>query len=277
MKKEIQLSQKKRVWEIDAVRGFLILCLLLFHLNFTLDAFFVQGGYRNIDVEAFVKIADPLGLTWKEINGSYKWCFLGKFFNPVNYSGVNLFFVISGISCIFSRNNLNRGVKMLVGAFIVSGFTKLLAVWTGDKTQFIRFGALHCYAYCHLIYYFLLEKRKSRTLLLVCVPIFLIGYYLRYNPVYSNISLLHPFGLYEKGTVSRDYWPIFPMLGWMLIGVVLGRCFYSEKKSLCNNTTIIKITRPLQWLGKHSGSIYLIHIFVYTGVFCGMGYLFGLL
>lgn len=269
--------KRQRVWEIDALRGFLIFMLLLFHLYFTLDAFFVRGYYKNVDTAAFVSIADPLGILWCKSGDTFSRCFLGDYFNVVNRSGVNLFFIISGISCVFSRNTLIRGLKMLAGAFIISGFTKLLAIWTGDPTQFIRFGALHCYAYCHLIYYFFLENKKSRTLLLTVIPVFLLGYYLRYNPVSSNLSLLYPFGVHEVGAVGRDYWPILPMLGWLLVGVVLGRKYYADKQSLFPTSSMIEITHPFQWLGRKSGQIYLLHMFIYTAVFCGIGYLFGLL
>lgn len=268
-----------RVWEIDALRGLLILCVLATHLYYCVDAFCINGYYTNLDSYAYVNATDPLHFwfDWGSDGIIYRAFLTDKIRLTWIRLGVDGFFVVSGISCVFSRNNLNRGLKMLAGAFFVSGFTKLLAVWSGDPTQFIRFGVMHCYAYCHLIYYFLLEKRKSRTLLLVCIPVFLVGYYLRYNPVYSDLSLLYPFGIYETGAVSTDYWPILPMLGWMLVGVILGRRFYSEKKTRWNSKLVMKITRPLQWLGKYSGPIYLIHIVAYTAAFCGIGYIFGLL
>ena len=269
---------RTRIWEIDALRGLLILCVLATHLYYTVDAFCIDG-YYNIDSYSCVNASDPLHFwfDWGEDGVIY------KAFLPDNIRllwmrlGVDGFFVLSGISCIFSRNTLTRGLKMLAGAFIVSGFTKLLAVWTGNPSQFIRFGALHCYAYCHLIYYFFLENKKSRTLLLTVIPVFLLGYYLRYNPVSSNLSLLYPFGVHEVGAVGRDYWPILPMLGWLLVGVVLGRKYYADKQSLFPNSSMIEITHPFQWLGRKSGQIYLLHMFIYTAVFCGIGYLFGLL
>lgn len=270
-------ESKQRVWEIDALRGFLILAVLINHLNITVNAFCING-YYNIDSSVWASVTDPLHV-WFAYNAdgvlqSAEWVITLR--EICTYPAVDLFFVISGVSCVFSRSSLKRGLKMLAGALIVSGFTKLLAIWTGNPNLFIRFGVLQCYAYCHIVYYFLLEKRKSRTLMLVAIPVFVIGYYLRYHPIYSEFSLLYPFGVCEIGAVGSDYWPVFPMLGWMLLGVVLGRRFYAETKSLMPFCPINKWTKSLQWLGKYSGQIYLAHIFIYTAVFCGAGWLLDL-
>ena len=270
-------KEKERIWEIDALRGFLILALLINHVNLTVHAFCING-YYNIDSSVWASVTDPLHVWYTyDANGvlqSAQW--VVRLRAICNRPGVNTFFLLSGICCVFSRDNLRRGIRMLLAAFLVSGFTKLLALWTGDDSQFIRFGALQCYAYCYLIYHFLLENKKSKTLLWVSLPVFIIGYYLRYFPVSSDISLLVPFGIRERDVSMRDYWPLFPMLGWMLVGVVLGRKFYTDKKSLWPSALAMRITRPLQWLGRYSGPIYLLHILIYTAVFCGIGWIFNL-
>ena len=277
MNNQTSLAQKPRVWEIDALRGFLTLGILLFHLYFTLDAFFVNGYYKNIDTSSFLSIMDPFGIFWAEgPNGKFYGNFLGQYFDFINHSGVNLFFIISGISCLFSRDNLRSGIRLLFGAAYVSFFTKLLALYTGEPRQFIRFGALHCYAACHLIYYFFLEERNDKTQLSVSVFSLLAGYYIKRRGFFSEYALLVPFGIRENGVSMRDYWPIFPMLGWFLIGVLLGRRWYSEKKSRFPNIANKKWHIPLRFLGRNSGLIYCGHMVVYTVVFCGIGYIFDL-
>lgn len=267
-----------RVWEIDALRGLLILGVLAVHLYYTVDAFCIRGGY-NIDPYAYISVTDPLHFwfDWDE-NGVIFRSFLTETLRNIWFlSGVNAFFIISGISCQFSRGGVERGLKLLIAAFIVSGFTKLLAVWTDNPARFIRFGVLHCYGYCHVLYHFLLKKHSNKTLLLIALPIFIVGYYLRYHPAYSEYALLYPFGIREKNAVTSAYWPIFPMLGWLLVGVVFGRKVYSSKKTLLPYPFLMRLTRPLQWLGRYSGQIYLAHIFIYTTVFVGIGWIFGLL
>lgn len=270
-------NKKQRIWEIDAVRGLLILLVLINHLDITFNAFCINGYYQ-IDSTKLANIVDPLGF-WFSYNNevvirSASWILTIR--DYLTYPIVDIFFVVSGISCMFSRNHLNRSLKLLLGAFIISGFTKILEIWTGDPTQYIQFGVLHCYAYCHIIYAFALQKCRNKTLLGITVAVFIVGYYLRWNPVVIESSLLYPFGIYERGLMARDYWPILPMLGWMLLGVLIGRRFYSEKMSLISNEKVTKITRPLQWLGRWSGQLYIAHIFLYTIVFCGIGYFFDL-
>lgn len=273
-----RITTRERVWELDAMRGLLILCVLVIHLYYTVDAFCVNG-YYNIDSYAYVNTTDPLHFwfDWGSDGKIYRAFLTPEFVSAWTHWGVIAFFAISGICCLFSRDNLHRGLIMLAAAFVFSGFTKLLAIWTQNPGQFIRFGVLHCYAYCHILYYFLFENRRSSTLLAAAAGVLLLGYYLRFHPIYLNTPLLYPFGIYESGAPSRDYWPIFPMLGWLLIGVVWGRHFYPERKTMFPDTPMKKWTRPLQYLGRHSGKIYLAHIFVYTAVFCGIGWAFGLL
>lgn len=275
--KQTTLQKRERVWELDALRGLLILCVLCTHLYLTVEAFCIDG-YYNIDSYAWVNLTDPLHFwfDWGEDGVIYKAFLTEQIRDTWIRAGVDGFFVISGISCLFSRNNLYRGLKLLAGALFISAFTKLLTVWTGNPIWFIRFGVLHCYAYCHLIYYFFLEKRSDKVLLLVAAPVLAVGYYLRFFPVHSDFALLYPFGIYQNGVVANDYWPILPMLGWMLLGVVAGRHLYRERKSLFPDSVVKKATRPLRFFGRHSGVIYCGHIVLYTMVFCGIGYLFHL-
>lgn len=271
-------KENQRVWEIDALRGFLILSVLVNHLIITVDAFCIYG-YYNINAADWARFTDPLGAWFKTAaDGTVSWTawsgILRKFCtNPA----VDTFFLLSGISCVFSRNNFKRALKVLAAGAFVTVFTFVLWQLTGDPSRFIRFGVLMCYASCQLIYIYFFEKRSNKTLLIAIIPIFAIGYFLRYHGLSIHSPLLYPFGVGEYGDLSSDWWPIFPMLGWLLLGAVIGRKFYSEKKTLWPNDIARRITRPLQFLGRHSGVIYLGHILIYTAVFCGIGFLFGLL
>ena len=272
-----ELNVKKRVWELDALRGFLILSVLCYHLYMTVEAFCIDG-YYNISSIDYVKLTDPL-FFWFTVDeaghigrGAFA-KFAVKYMQPL---WVNVFFIVSGISYGFSRNHLKGGIRLLLGAAFVGCFTKLLVIYTGDETQFIRFGALHCYAVCHLIHYFLLEERSNNGLLLIAAVSLVLGYYLDFIPLYSNLPLLVPFGVLEKGVSMRDYWPVFPMLGWFLIGIVLGRKYYGERRSLFPEQEKKKWHRPLRFFGRHSGLIYCGHMVVYSLVFIGIGHIFAL-
>lgn len=271
-------TKRQRVWELDALRGLLILCVLATHLYYTVDAFCINS-YYNIDSYAYVNATDPLHFwfDWGADGVIYKAFLTEQLRSLWVRAGVDGFFVVSGISCLFSRDNLKRGLKTLCGGFFIAAFTFGLWKWTGDPTRFIRWGVLMCYASCQLIYTFFLENKSSKTLLFTAIPVFIVGYFLRYHHVESPLAILLPFGIYETDGVGGDYWPILPMLGWFLLGVVLGRKYYAEKKTLLPYPWPDTLTRPLQWCGRHSGQIYVGHIVLYTVAFCGAGYLFDLL
>lgn len=277
MKNSTLEKSKKRVWEIDALRGLLMVCVLGTHLYYTVEAFCINGVY-NIDPYNYVRISDPLRVwfDWGADGVIYKSFLTPELRGIWTNMGVDCFFVISGISYGFSRNNLKGGIRLLCAALFVSAFTKILVWYTGDESQFIRFGVLHCYAACHLIHYFLLEERSDKTILLAAVAAMVLGYYLRSQSIFTNSALLVPFGFFEHGAVVRDYWPVFPMLGWFLLGILIGKHRYREKETRFPRQECRKWHKPLRFLGRHSGLIYCGHIVLYPIVFYGIGHIFNL-
>lgn len=279
MSKQSSVLTKNRIWEIDALRGILILLVVAYHLYCTVDAFCIDG-YYNIDSYAWVNITDPLHFwfNWGDDGVIYRSFLTPKLTELWARSGVDGFFVLSGISCVLSRNNLKRAVKILAAGLFIAAFTFGLRVWTGDVTRFIRFGVLMCFACCQLIYVYLLEKRSNKVLLIVAAPVLIVGYFLRYYGVPpTRLPILYIFGVPQIGDMSTDWWPIFPMLGWFLTGVVIGRKFYKDKQTRLPSKPAERLTRPLQFFGRYSGIIYVGHIVLYTAVFIGIGYIFRLL
>ena len=266
----------RRIWEIDALRGYVILWVLIYHAYTAVYTMLINVDYTGINPLQLVQSFDPNSFFFKVSGNHVEKAAFYQFMDVFHAPFVDLLFVISGISFHFSKNHLKNGFRLLAGAAFVSLFTWMLTIITGDKHQFIRFGVLHCYALCHLIYYFLLENRKTSILIFVAILSLAIGYYLKNNPISSDWALLVPFGIYENGAIQRDYWPVFPMLGWLLIGVILGKRFYSKKETLFPGQAARKWHRPLCFLGRYSGWIYCGHMVVYTIVFCGIGYFFDL-
>lgn len=271
-------TKRQRVWELDALRGLLILCVLATHLYYTVDAFCING-YYNIDSYAYVNATDPFHFwfDWGEDGVIYAAFLTGPIRSTMIALGVDGFLILSGISCQFSRDNLKGAFRLLIAGYAWTGFTFLLYLWTGEPSRFSRFGPLLCYAYCHLLYSLLLEKQNNKILLAVATMALAAGYYIEFRPVYLDTVLLIPFGLHAEGAAIGEYAPLLPKFGWLLLGVVLGRRYYPIKKSLLPLSKVNRFTRPLQWLGRHSGTIYLSHIVIYTVVFSGIGYLFNLL
>jgi uncharacterized membrane protein len=77
---------------------------------------------------------------------------------------------------------------------------------------------------------------------------------------FSWATYLFPLGFTPYGFVSSDFFPLLPNLGYFLLGSVLGRTLYREKKTLLprvnENNLIIRFFR---FCGEHSLLIYMVH------------------
>lgn len=107
-----QPKHRERVWEIDFLRGAAILGMVIDHLLYDLSA--LDSYFYNFNEVA----SEGLKSFVKQMN-SY-------FFGPVRYffhSLACLFFVMSGISCSFSRSNFKHGGKILLFAGLITLFT----------------------------------------------------------------------------------------------------------------------------------------------------------
>ena len=65
-----------------------------------------------------------------------------------------------------------------------------------------------------------------------------------------------------------DYMPLLPWLGVFLIGCLIGRVCYTERRSLlpAKNKTAKAITAPVEFVGRHSLIIYLVHQPIVYGI-----------
>ena len=71
---------------------------------------------------------------------------------------------------------------------------------------------------------------------------------------------LFPLGLTCEGFTSSDYFPLFPQLGYFLIGAAIGKTAYREKRTLLPGSfQKTGIARFFCWCGRQSLFIYLLH------------------
>lgn len=232
-----------RIWEIDFLRGLAIILMVGYHLLFDLGDF---AGLKK-----FLGFSTDLELTG--------WVIAQNFF-------AGLFVLISGISSTFSRNNLRRFLKFLTVALLIT-----VATYIFDKSSVILFGIIHCLAASVLIYTLIFQKSKPATRVAWGSLILLLGFFM---PIIKKALILHtnwllPLGLHKPTFASLDYFPLVPWFGIFLIGTALGQWLYAEKKSL--------IRRPLpetfiNWCGRHSLWIYLLHQPVIMGILYLLGY-----
>lgn len=228
--------KKIRIWELDALRGFCILTMLGFHFLF--------------DVTHLYGIA--------------AWEFPGWLLFVMDWGGV-VFFLISGVCATLGSRCVRRGLTVLGCGLIVSAVTvAMYLLGMAYDAIIIRFGVLHCLGVC-MILWALFRRLPTAALAVLSVIFIALGLWFRGITVESR--WLFWLGLLYKGFATSDYFPLLPFLGFFLAGAVLGRLLYKEKKTLLPGVNPRSpIPRFLQWAGRWSLPIYLLHQPLLTGL-----------
>ncbi len=222
--------RSNRIWEIDLLRGIAIVLMVLFHIMFDLHEF---SGY-------LISYHD----------GWIYW--VGKI-------AVILFMLVSGISHCFTRSDLKRGFVLLSYALLVTVCSFLF-----DVNMLIVFGILHFFAFCILTTP-LWRRISTMSLSILILIAWSSMYWIHLIPVSTNWFAWA--GFYTDSFTSGDYYPVLPWIGWYWLGMVIGRHFYRKKQSLIPMKLIfLSRENVLQWIGKHSIWIYLIHQPIIVGV-----------
>ena len=235
--------QKNRIWELDALRGICILGMMVVHFVFDLNEF---AG---------------LGLT------------MPGWFNFCQHYGHILFILISGICATLASRSFRRGMIVFGAGLLITGVTLFMVyVLKFNRSLSIYFGILHLLGICMML--FPLFKRLPVWALAVLGAGFVaLGVWLAaLEPVAVSFPsaqglLLGAIGIRPAGFYSGDYFPIFPNLGWFLLGAVLGRTAYRRRESLLPRVNSdFWLLRFFRFRGRHSLWIYLLHQPVLAGL-----------
>lgn len=227
--------KKQRIWELDALRGFCILCVIVVHL--------------------IVDLQDFLGL---QLNLPPLYQFIQS------YGGI-IFVILSGVCITLGSRSLRRGLIVFTCAMGVTLVTwAMVQLGMAGPGVIIRFGVLHLLGVCMLVYP-LFKKLPTPALAPLAVCLVVLGYVFR--TVQVEAGWLFPLGLTAPGFSSADYFPLLPHLGWFLLGVVLGRTFYADKTTRFPQVNAdFFLIRFFCFCGRQSLWIYLAHQPVMFGV-----------
>ena len=206
-----------RIHEIDILRGLAVMAMIYYHFIYDLVFFYGKPFDLNHLSLRLAALAAPV------------------------------FFVLAGISTHFSKNILKRAAKVGIAALMVTVFTYLQ-----NPDYFVLFGTLHFLATTMFLSYFFVHLSNGILLLMTFIS---WGAGAFFSSVSTNITWLFPIGMTYPGFRSSDYFPIFPFVAYTLIGILLGKWLYADKKSMYPQLQI----PILQWIGRNSLILYLLH------------------
>lgn len=243
---KVKKDRSNRIGLIDEIRGFAILCMVVYHTFYDIVVLF------SVDIPAFYSPA----------------------MNLIRDLFVFGFVFISGASARLSRSNLNRG---LICFGLGMGMTVITLLFI--PSQPILFGILHCLGIC-MILHPLLGRLVDHLPAWLGVGLFLLCFLLTYQLPYRHLgiegilsfdlpasvyqtSFLFPIGLPSSEFFSADYFPLLPWLFAFLLGSYFGRWLKKgNAPAWCKKAHI----PPLAFVGRHTIWVYLLHQPIIYGI-----------
>lgn len=219
---------KSRIWELDALRGVCILCVIVVHFLFDLSFF----GGLDLTLPAW-------------------YVFLQEY-------GGAIFVVLSGVCVTLGSKSVRRGLIVFACGMLITAVTYgMYRLGMSGADVVVKFGVLHLLGVCMLVYP-AFKKLPPAALALLGLAIAITGYAIR--GIIVPQRWLFPLGLTYEGFTSSDYFPLFPQLGYFLIGAAIGKTAYREKRTLLPGSfQETGIARFFCWCGRQSLFIYLLH------------------
>ena len=221
-------QKRERIWELDALRGFCILCVIFVHFMFDLVYF--------------------LG---KQVDFPPLYTFIQQY-------GGAIFVILSGCCATLGSRSFRRGALVFGCGMLITLVTwGMYRLGMAASDVVVKFGVLHLLGICMMLYP-LLKKLPTAAVGVLAVVFIAAGYVLQ--GMVFEIKWLFPLGFVYPGFTSSDYFPIFPQLGWFLLGILFGRTVYREKKTrLPGMAQDFFLIRFFRWCGRQSLWIYLLH------------------
>ncbi len=257
-----------RCWELDFLRGFAIIMVLLDHTMYDIANIF-GSAWRICDstiLQQLYNLAD-----WY-VNSQIRavgWIFF-----------VFIFFFVSGICTSLSRSNIKRGLKLVFVAGLISGVTYFIQEVFNYSDMFIWIGVIHCLSFVVMFYAVvqvivaLICKQNNRYRLVMLVTtsvILIVGLVLNgiYNVSLYSMAYYNYAGSYQSfiagvfvytrtvwEMANLDYFPVLVYLCMFLAGAIVGQLAYRKRTSLVPKLEC-KLTKPVSFCGRHSLLIYL--------------------
>lgn len=243
--KKQKSSSAGRVFLLDELRGFAIICMVIYHALYMLN------------YEFGVKI--PF--------------FFNSAFDIVRDIFAGMFVVISGIMCRYSHDNVRRGAKCFLLGMVITFTVPFFS--DGE----VSFGILHLLGISMMIYG-LFERVFERIPAILGLALNIVLAVFTWNAEYGflgiggfrwnipsaehGMNVLFPLGIITSGYASSDYFPIMPWFFIFIAGSFLGAWFKNGSMPRMFYNSHCK------WLaaaGRVTIWIYILHIPLIFGIF----------
>lgn len=200
-----KMETRNRVGFLDELRGFAIICMVIYHLMHNLKFIF------GIDIPVFFE----------------------DWFYVIRDIFAGTFICISGIVCNYSRSNLRRGVQCFFIGMIFTFVTAFVIKGSPDS-----FGILHFLGISMMIYG-LGEKFFAKIPPFIGIALSVVLFIMSFNVKYGflgignlfkvklpeflySTSVLFPLGFPDNNFSSLDYFPLLPWLFLFFAGAFYG-------------------------------------------------------
>lgn len=239
------VNKSPRIWELDFIRGIILLIV-------TFDHCCLFSAYWNV-----MPYTSAFGSLICDFTFWYCDCAFRKGIEPF---GLFLLCFLSGINCSFTNNGLRRVLKFWLFTFIMMAGYALLRLFIPNLIEgFFIFNIIQVLTISFTVWYFLDQiftpvwVRFILASIIICVGLtYFYMHFVRGNAYIQN-PLLALLVYNSNGYLlsPNNFEPLFPHLGFFIIGGILGKYLYPNKKTLTTRTYPPRFLSPLLLLGKH--------------------------
>ena len=258
-------GERKRIFEIDFLRGFDIILMVMIHLVFA-------WGTQSSGLFSWQSAAPQPGWVhdMRALFDTVGSLILGGSLYFLEFFFSGLFVFLSGISCSFSRSNGRRaaelGIIALGVTYVVEGANFLFHIGAH-----IYLGILHVIALSLALYalvdHFFPDWRVTFGVAIFLVFLTGITEWLRIETGSLNVNLGDPaqwknlwlciLGIRRAGS---DYFSTTRLSAILFLGATVGKVAYKKRKSRLPASFPTAWGKPIAFLGRHTLLIYCVHI-----------------
>lgn len=269
-------APRKRIPEIDFLRGLAILLMVLDHLCVYLMSLegLLMSFATNFRIIGIMPVMPAIAV------GTGIYYSSGRILFHVLF--VAIFCLLSGICATFSRNNLKRTLLLFAFALAVKAAFFLYGYYAGTYGDYVYFGMIDGLFIAHLLY-LLREKTLPKSWI---YDLFIGIFFVFFACMTTSTTPYYPYSFADalsnlwmmfigQAAIGTDYIHPLPVIAFIFLGAAIGKTLYRKRESLAPS---LSSAEPFLFLGRHSALVYLLHMPILLGLIAlsclGLGYRF---